>query len=213
MVIPPILHISTEVLRNISLHRHTAGLLWYGTQLWEPMNTSGVWRREILWVCVIAKERFAWNHTHAGYSSTFLRCLTFFWWLDIWVVKWTSLLPSSLFPFTGYLVAGRCWSICSHRVSGRVWWGVACLGPHHDDQGDVITPGPWLEGRAGLFGQGVWLCPPITLQEETQVLPAATGQSVQRAGWTGFKFEREHKMQTHEKYDKVNTDAEHSQYM
>lgn len=125
----------------------------------------------------------------------------FFNWISVSGLLYHSISSQQLF------ICRASWSVCSRRVSsrtgGRVRWGVTCLVPHHDDQGDVVTPGPWPEGGAGLSGQGVWLCPPLTLQEETQVLPAATGQSVQRAGWKGCKFGHARKMQTRVKYEEV----------
>lgn len=57
----------------------------------------------------------------------------FVWLLDIGTVEWTS----------SFSVFGRrpvAVSVATPvAVSGG---GVVCLCPHHDDQGDVVTPGP-----------------------------------------------------------------------
>lgn len=78
------------------------------------------------------------------------------------------------------------WLAWSPTESSCLFWRVQHLlrADQDDDQGEFSAEGPRPGRGAGLPCQGLWLCSPISVQEEAEVIPAGPGLTA----WSFFHF-------------------------
>lgn len=129
-------------LRIAFSFRSPAGIFIKRTHTLEFINTSQYWRIQRLydflflartfWVCLWVPETFN-QVLVGGYHWCSARISLHL------SLKWFSSLKSYNQGVCG-------------RIGGHIYWEVATLISHDDDQGDIVATGPWFEGGTGLSG-------------------------------------------------------------